>query len=148
MYVTFTHESKRDGIEICIVIHPKTVLVNTYAYLKQCTSCFLMSHGLKMFQMSFVPVKNMITLYCWHSNVNKSFENKIGSERNMNSLKIIYFKERPSMASQYTEVAFVKTILFSYMHFPYEKISLAFNLHETFHNYWNIQQKNNIHGKK
>ena len=45
-----------------------------------------------------VPVGHiMISLYCRHPNVSISFEIKIGSEQNVNSLKTIYFKEKPSM---------------------------------------------------
>ena len=43
---------------------------------------------------SNVPVRHIIvSLYCWHSNVNKPFEIEISSQQNVNSLNTIYFKE-------------------------------------------------------
>ena len=71
-----------------------------------------------------VPVGHiMISMYCWHSNVNKSFEIKICSEQNVNSLKTIYFKGKSLMYPHYAEAVFKKTILllFSHMNFIHKK---------------------------
>ena len=93
---------------------------------------------------SNVPVGHiMISSYCWHSNVNKSFEIEIGSEQNVNCLKTVYFKGRPSMRSPYVEAAFMKIIPFTFL-----KISDAFNLPWHFLKFWNVHQKNNILAKK
>ena len=98
----------------------------------------------------------MNSLYSWHSNVNKSFQIKIGSEQDVNSLKTTCFKGRPSMLPHYAETAFMKTmlLLFSHMNFTQKKISHDFNLpYIFFHNYWNVWKKqktflqNKQHGK-
>ena len=81
--------------------------------------------------VSHVPVGHfMISLYCWHSNANKLFQIKIGSEQNVNFLKTICFMGRPSIDPHYAEAAFMKTtlFLFSHMNFTHEKISHTFNL--------------------
>ena len=66
---------------------------------------------------SNVPVGYiMISLYCWRSNVNKSFEIKISSEQTMNSLKTTCFKWKPSIVPYYSEAAFMKTMLLLFSH--------------------------------
>ena len=116
----------------------KTVFVNTYIYSKQCTEFLLMYNSLMSWTFfkhliyicavrhknvpSNVPVGHiMISLYCCHSSINNSFEIKIGSKENVNSLKTIYFKGRPSVIPHYAEAAFIKTILlyFSHMNFTH-----------------------------
>ena len=87
---------------------------------------------------SNVPVGHiMVSLYYWHSIVNKSFEIKIGSEQNVNCLKTIYFKGRPSLNPDYAKAAFIETILllFSHKNFTHEKITHAFIYHENVYNY-------------
>ena len=68
----------------------------------------------------------MFSQYYWHSNVNKSFKVNIGSKQNVDSIKTIYFKGRPSMVPHYDEAAFIKTILLLFSH--NKRISHAFNL--------------------
>ena len=92
---------------------------------------------------SNVPVGHiMFRLYCWNSNVNESFEIKIGSEQNVNSLMTIYFKGKPSVCPHYGEATFMKTmlLLFSHINFTHENISNAFDLTwiflQLFSNYW------------
>ena len=127
----------------CVIICLKTIFVNTYTHLKQCKSYFLM-HKSPMSWKCFksVTVRNksvqsnvsvgqiLISLYCWNANVSKSLEIKTGSEQNENSLKIIYFKRRPSMSTHYAETAFKKTILllFSLM----KKFRMLLIYHEKF----------------
>ena len=126
--VTFTHGSKRGGIATCIVMYLIIVFVNTYTYLKQCMNCFKLLNELfySCIRLSWiknvsnilftsvtvrhknvqsnVPVGHiLISLYCWHSNVNKSFEIKIGSEQSANFLKTIHFKRRPSTGAAFME---------------------------------------------
>ena len=90
----------------------------------------------------------MISRYCWHSNVNKLIEIRIGSEQNLNSLRTICFKGRPWMVPHYAEAAYLKTILlfFSHKNSTHEKISYAF-YNEKFYSYWNVHQKNDILAK-
>ena len=128
-YVTLTHRSKRGGMATCIVIYLKTVFCK---YLHICKTMYELlfnvweSHELTMFQISYLYLwwyvikvfgHIMFSLYYWHSNVNKSFEIKIDSEQNLNSLNTIYFKGRASMIPYYAKVAFIKFIilLFTYM---------------------------------
>ena len=58
----------------------------------------------------------MISLYCWHSSINNLFEIKIGSEKNVNFLKTIYFNGWPSMVPHYAKAAFMKTTLLLFSH--------------------------------
>ena len=103
-------------MKICIVIYLKTVFVNTNTYLNNVWIVYLIYKSLMSWNVSnilFISVtvrhKNVqsnvpvgriiISLYCWHSKVNKSFEIKIGSQQNVNFFKKIYFKEIPSTGS-------------------------------------------------
>ena len=92
----------------CIVIFLRTSFLNSYMNLKKCMSCFLTYKSLmtcKCFQyIIYICHKNvqyngpvgciMISLYCWHSNVSKSFEIIIGWEQNVYPLtlrKLVFY---------------------------------------------------------
>ena len=95
---------------------------------------------------SDVPVGYiMISIYCWHSNVNKSFEIKIASEQNVNSLKTFGFKGRSSMGPHYAKAAFMKTILFLKGNHTFHETFLTLEkmlliYHENLYNYLKIHQ--------
>ena len=118
-------------MNICVYIY------NTYIYI-----CINKYGNIQLFTNKIciynvpVPIRHiMISLYCWHSNLNISFRIKNGSEQNMKSLKTIYIRGRPSMIPHYAETAFMETrpLLFSHMYFTQEKLSHAFNIyHENF----------------